>query len=74
MDIDTPVLQEIKRLQQIAGKSLGRLVSDLLSEALAGRKQDPTPRQLEWKTQDMGAFVDIRDKEALHAALDNRES
>ena len=74
MDIDTPVLQEIKRLQQIAGTSLGRLVSDLLGEALAGRRRDPTPRQLEWTTQDMGALVDIRDKEALHAALDNRES
>ncbi len=74
MDIDTPVLQEIKRLRRIAGKSLGRLVSDLLSKALAGRRQDRTPRQLEWTTQDMGALVDIRDKEALHAALDNQES
>ena len=74
LDIDTPVLKELKRLQRSEGKSLGRLVSDLLSEALAGRKQDSTPRELVWTAQDMGALVDIRDKAALHAALDERDS
>jgi hypothetical protein len=29
LDIDDPVLKEIKRLQRREGKSLGRLVSDL---------------------------------------------
>jgi hypothetical protein len=74
LDIDTPVLKELKRLQRSEAKSLGRLVSDLLSEALAGRKQDSTPCELVWTTRDMGALVDIRDKAALHAALDERDS
>lgn len=74
LDIDTPVLKELKRLQRSEGKSLGRLVSDLLGEALAGRRQESTPRELVWTAQDMGALVDIRDKAALHAALDERDS
>jgi len=74
VDIDTPVLQELKRLQQTEGKSLGRLVSDLLSEALGSRRQDPPSRELVWTTQDMHALVNIRDKEALHAELDSEES
>ena len=71
VDIDTPVLQEIKRLQRAEGKSLGRLVSDLLSEALAGRTSNSVVRELQWTVQDMRALVDIGDKDALHAALDN---
>ncbi len=71
MDIDTPVLQEIKKLQRAEGKSLGRLVSDLLSEALAGRTSNSVVRELQRTVQDMRALVDIGDKDALHAALDN---
>lgn len=71
VDIDTLILREVKRLQRAEGKSLGRLVSDLLSEALAGRNRSPVVRELAWSTQDMRAFVDIGDKEALHAALDS---
>lgn len=74
LDIDTPVLQELKRLQQTERKSLGRLVSDLLCEALGNRRQPSGPRELLWRAQDMGARVDIGDKEALHAALDNEDS
>lgn len=74
VDIDTPILPEIKRLQRAEGKSLGRLVSDLLSEALAGRTRKPVVRELLWMAQDMRALVDIGDKDALHAALDNDAS
>ena len=61
-------------MQSIEGKSLGRLLSDLLSEALAARRQNTAAQELNWTTQDMGALVDIRDKAALHAALDERDS
>ena len=40
LDIDDPVLRELKRLQTKEGKSLGRLVSDLLARAL---KEDAAP-------------------------------
>jgi len=34
IDIDDPILKEVKRLQAQQGKSLGRLVSDLLAQSL----------------------------------------
>ena len=35
VDIDDPILAELKRLQKRDGRSLGRLVSDLLLQSLA---------------------------------------
>ena len=35
LDLDAPVLNGLKRLQQREGQSLGRLASDLLATALA---------------------------------------
>ena len=71
LDIDTPLLKDLKRLQKKNKKSLGRLVSDLLVEALA--KHRPTRRRapvFTWASQDMKPLVDITDKEALYAVLD----
>jgi hypothetical protein len=31
VDIDDPILEEVKRLRTVEGKSLGRLISDLLA-------------------------------------------
>ena len=73
VNIDTPILRELRRLRQSEGKSLGQLVSELLSEALGRRRPEPTGRTLDWCSQDMGALIDLGDKEALQAAL-NRDS
>ena len=71
IDIDTSLLRDLKRIQEEEGKSLGRVVSDLLSEALSarqgkGRRSVP----FRWTSQDMGARVDLNDKEAVAALLD----
>ena len=72
IDIDDPVLQDLKRLQKREGKSMGRLVSDLLVVALAqSRGQDDAPAAFEWVSRDMGARVDIGDRDALHDAMDD---
>ena len=71
IDIDTPVLQEIKNLGRAEGKSLGRLISELLSEALGHRITEREEFRLDWFHQDMGALVEIADKEELHPAMDN---
>ena len=73
LDIDAPVLRDLKKLQKQEGKTLGRLISDLLAEVL-GRRSAPPRRQtaLRWTRRAMGARVDLSDKEALHAALDER--
>ncbi len=72
IDIDTPILKDLKRLQKRERKSLGRLVSDLLAEALARyRSGSLEDRELQWRSQRMNALIDIVDKEAVHAALDD---
>ena len=72
INIDTPILKDLKRLQKRERKSLGRLVSDLLAEALARyRSGSLEDRELQWRSQRMNALIDIADKEAVYAALDD---
>ena len=72
IDIDDPILKDLKRLQQRDGKSLGRLVSDLLAQALsasaaAGPSAAPP---FSWNSRPMGAKFDLADKQALLDAMD----
>jgi hypothetical protein len=71
IDLDGPVLRELKRLQKVERKSLGRLVSDLVAQAIASRKaRQPTPAPFQWVARSMGPRVDLADKEAVRALLD----
>jgi len=70
LDIEAPVLKELKRLQKRTGQSLSRLASDLLARALATREAAGETRPLSWTAQDLGARLDIDDKEALQQALE----
>jgi len=70
LDIEAPILKELKRLQKRTGQSLGRLASDLLARALATREAAGEPHSLSWTAQDLGARLDIDDKEALQQALE----
>jgi hypothetical protein len=75
VDIDDPVLKDLKKIQKKQGKSLGRLISDLLAQALGESKarkasSRPAPR---WVSKAMGARVDLADPEALYTAME-RES
>ena len=71
INMDGPILRDLKKLQRKQGKSLGRLVSDLLAKALASRgEEESAPPALTWISRPMGARIDITDKEALRAALE----
>ncbi len=71
VDIDDPVLKDLKKIQQKEGKSLGRLISDLLAQALGERKSTKSPtRPLQWISKAMGARIDLADREALYAAME----
>ena len=74
IDIDDPVLQELKAVGAREGKSLGRLVSDLLAAALASRSQGRTAvtKPLRWLSKPMAARVDLADREALYNAMESR--
>ncbi len=70
LDIEAPILREVKALHEREGRSMGAIVSELLAEALAGRRSLHTPPAFRWTTRDMKPLVDLSDKEAVYAALD----
>lgn len=71
IDIDPAVLRELKERKRREGKTLGRLVSELLARALRAEAAE-TSRGLEWTSRPMEARVDLEDKEALRRALEGR--
>ena len=73
LDIDGSILREVRALQEKEGRSMGRIVSELLAEALALRKGRCEVPRLAWVSRPMPALVDLSDKEALYAALDREE-
>ena len=71
IDIDGPILRDLKRRQKQEGKSLGRLVSDLLAQALHHNKPGQSrASSFRWISRSMRAQVDLTDKEAVFDALD----
>ena len=73
LDLAKPVLEELKSLQKKQGGTMGELASQILAEGL-GKKKKSSSREvsigLQWHSQDMGAKVDLHDKEALYRAMD----
>jgi hypothetical protein len=72
LDIDAAVLRELKKRQQRDNKTLGRLASELLAQALADEPADNKLPPLQWTSKPLGLKVDIEDKEALWKILDGR--
>jgi hypothetical protein len=71
IDIDAPILRDLKRRQKREGKSLGRLVSDLLAEALHRRKDERgASSTFRWIARSMRAQIDLADKETIYKVLD----
>ena len=68
IDLDPTVLAELKRRQRREGKTLGRLVSELLAERL-DRDVPPPPEPFDWIARPMAARVDLDDPEALRRAI-----
>jgi len=75
LNIDEPILRDLKRLQKEEKKSLGRLVSDLLAWAIRSREEKgrPARKPFSWRSRPMGCRVDPADKDAVWALLDARE-
>ena len=75
IDIDDPLLKELKKLGKTEGKSLGRIISDLLDQALQRRKTSGRPlEQPRWISRNMSARINLDDKETLYAALDEQRN
>ena len=71
VDIDDPILKDLKKIQEKEGKSLGRLISDLLAQAIGERKSPKvSAKPARWISKAMGARIDLSDREALYAATE----
>jgi len=70
LDIDDPILREIKAIHEREGRSVGAIVSELLAEALARRGRSRARPSFRWTSREMKSLVDLADKEAVYAILD----
>ena len=73
IDLDAPILKDLKELQRLEGKSLGRLASDLLAQAIRDRRDamhQAAEPQFNWITSAMGAKIDLSDKNLLLDSID----
>ncbi len=70
LDIDDPVLKEIKVIHKKEGRSMGAIVSELLAEALVRRRASRKRPQFQWTSREMNALIDLADKDAVNAVLD----
>ncbi len=71
VDIDDPILADLKRLQKREGKPLGRMISDLLAQALRDtRHRAAKPAPFAWTTRTMHARIDLSDRDAMLDAMD----
>ena len=71
IDIAAPILEELKRIKQKNGGTMGELVKGLLAEGLKKRHPEVASREPAWTSQSMRARVDLNDKEAVYALLDD---
>jgi hypothetical protein len=69
LDIDAPILREVKALHEREGRSMGAVVSELLAEALARRRSTRVRPSFRWTSREMTPLIDLSDKEAVYAAL-----
>jgi hypothetical protein len=72
LDIDDPILREVRALHEQEGRSMGAVVSELLADALARRRVPRARSALRWISRPMNALVDLADKEAVYRALDDK--
>jgi hypothetical protein len=72
IDLDPTVVKELRRRSKGAGKSMGRLASELLAASLKEQAGRPwNPDVLTWIAKDLGQpLIDLEDKEAVRLLLD----
>lgn len=70
LNLDPSVMRELRRRSERERKSIGEVASQLLARGLR-QEAEPQPRPFSWVSRDLGkAAVNLEDKEALNALLD----
>jgi hypothetical protein len=74
LSLEPPILKRIKDLCLKEGKSMRKVITELLALGLQAKKagRDSSVRDIRWHSQPMGAKVDYSDKEDLYRVLDQR--
>ena len=71
VDIDDPILREVKAIHEKEGRSMGAIVSELLADALTRRRRTAVARPaFRWTSRPMRTLVDLADKDTVYAVLD----
>ena len=70
IDIDDPILKEIKAIQKREGRSMGKIVSQLLAEALVKHKTSAKTPRFKWISRPMRSHIDLADKDEVYRILD----
>lgn len=72
LDLEAPILKELKALSKSYKCSLGNMASQLLAKALAQQKAEKkSPLKFKWYSKPMGIpKIDLSDKDALYKILD----
>lgn len=70
LDLEKPVLDRLRTLQKEEKIPLGKIASRLLAEALARGTEQKKLTPFKWVSVNMGAKVDLADKDALYRELD----
>jgi Arc/MetJ-type ribon-helix-helix transcriptional regulator len=70
IDIDAPLLAEIKGMQGRDGKRMSEVVREALSRYLAEKERKHKPPLFSWIARPMALKVDLADKDAVHAVIE----
>ena len=71
LDLDPSITRQLRERAERERKSMGQVASEALARAFADDRADAPP--FEWISRDLGApKVDLEDKDALWALLDER--
>jgi hypothetical protein len=75
VNIDDRILKDLKKIKRQEKQSLGRLVSNLLAQALGQRQSTKSSIQpTHWISKPMGVRVDLADREAVYQAMEQGTS
>ena len=72
LDIDKPILDELRRLGKRRKKSLSRIASELLATSLkreTEKRKGESGKTFRWNARSMGARIDIENKDELYRVL-----
>ena len=70
IDIDDRNLQEIRAIQKMEGRSMGKIGSQLLAEALIKQKTFAKQPRFNWISRPMRSLVDLTDKVEVYRLWD----